>query len=129
MLFEYLVAVARLRVQPHGIRETGAAAALDANAETALLRRNAILFEEFADFQRGTLGQVDLRDVRTCDFCCHGLRLQTSLLATVPSRGAACCAPTIEALATATLRKLSATPFRAPELQRRAFSSSHRWRP
>src|SRR5258708_3103919 len=97
MLFEYLVAVARLRVQPHGIRETGAAAALDATPQTSLLSRNALLFEQFADFQRGTVGQVGLRDVWTCDFCCHGLRLQTSLLATVPSRGAACCAPTAQA--------------------------------
>src|SRR5260370_2331244 len=71
-LFEDFVAVASLRVQPHGIGETGATSALPAHPQAALLERNAILFEQLADFPRGAFGEVDFRDIRACDFCCHG---------------------------------------------------------
>src|SRR5258708_11971209 len=74
--FEDLVAIPRLSVEPHAIREAGAAAALDADAQAALFTRNSILVEQLADFPRGTLGQVDFRDVGTCDFRCHFQLLQ-----------------------------------------------------
>src|SRR5260370_5453908 len=73
---EDLVAVPRLVVEPHGIRQTGAATPLYAYAQAALFGRNAVLFEQLADFLRGTLGEVDLRDVRACYFRCHFQMLQ-----------------------------------------------------
>src|SRR5439155_4341322 len=69
---EDLVAVARVRVQPHGIRETGAAAALHADTQAADMGRHTFLFKKRAYFQRGTLGQVNLRDVWPRHFRCHG---------------------------------------------------------
>src|SRR5882762_487337 len=71
-LFEDFVAVAGLRIQPHGIGEAGTAAALNANAQATNIGRHAVLFEQRADFPRGALGQVDFRDVWACDFSCHG---------------------------------------------------------
>src|SRR5260370_2802736 len=71
-LLENLVAVASLRVQPHGIGEAGTAAALHPYAQAADIGRHAVLFEQRADFPRGAFGQVDFRDVWACDFCCHG---------------------------------------------------------
>ena len=71
MFFEDLVAIPRLRVETHGIRKSGAAATLHANAQAAAFRRNAILLEQFADFPRGTLGQVNPRDIRTDYVSCH----------------------------------------------------------
>src|SRR5437879_30150 len=47
---EDLVAVASLRVQPHGIRETGAAATLYAHAQAADIRRHTFLCKQHADF-------------------------------------------------------------------------------
>ncbi len=76
MFFEDLVAIPRLSVEAHGIRQAGAAAALDADAQAALFRGNSILLEQLADFPRGTLGQMDFRDVGTCDFCWHFQMLQ-----------------------------------------------------
>ncbi len=55
MLLENFVAVASLCVQAHGIGKAGAAAALHSNAQAALLGRDAFLFQEFADFFRGSL--------------------------------------------------------------------------
>jgi hypothetical protein len=71
MFFEDLVAVASLRVESHGVGQAGATAALNADAQAALFGRNTILFEQRADFLRGTLGQVDFRDIRTYDVSSH----------------------------------------------------------
>src|SRR6267143_1057127 len=71
MLFENLVAVACLDVNAHGVREAGAAAALHADAQAANIRRHTFLFEQGADFLRGVLGQVNLRNIWTCDFSSH----------------------------------------------------------
>src|SRR5258708_19704862 len=71
VLFENLIPVARLGVQAHGIRQTGAAAALHTYAQAALVGRNAILPEQLADFPRGALGQVNFRDVRPPYFSRH----------------------------------------------------------
>src|SRR5438552_13540424 len=65
------VAVASLGVQPHGIGEAGAAAALNAHAQAPDIGRHTFLFKQRADFESGALSEVDLRDVWTCDFCCH----------------------------------------------------------
>src|SRR5438876_9470181 len=65
------VAVASLGVQPHGIGEAGAAAALHAHAQAPDIGRHTFLFKQRADFESGALSEVDLRDVWTCDFCCH----------------------------------------------------------
>src|SRR5258708_7471142 len=73
---EDLVAAACLGVKAHGIRETGAATALHAYAQATLFGRNAILFEQLANFLRGALGEVDFRDVWACDFRCHFQLLQ-----------------------------------------------------
>src|SRR5207302_6269746 len=71
VFFEDLVAIPRLSVEAHGIRETGAATALHANAQAAHIGRHTFFFEQRADFLRGTLGQLDLRDVRAYYFSCH----------------------------------------------------------
>src|SRR6266436_6895637 len=68
---EDLVAVAGLGVQPHSIGETGTAATLHADAQAADIGRHTFFFEQHTDFPGGALRKVDLRDVRTCDFCCH----------------------------------------------------------
>src|SRR6266436_2322152 len=126
---ENLVAVAGLRVQPHGIGEAGATAALNANAQAANIGRHTFLCKQCADFQRGPLGEVDFRDVWTCYFCCHDQMLQMPLCFYRAKQerskqrhykgGASNCHRT----------KLSATPFRGPGLRRRVFSSSRRWPP
>src|SRR6266702_1443334 len=89
VLLKNLVAVARLCVKPHGVGQTRAPAALHANAQAAPFGRDAFLFEQRADLPRSALGQVDLRDVRANDICCHALRLRTQVPPAVPSNGAA----------------------------------------
>ena len=59
MFLENFVAVAGLGVEAHGVGKTGAAAALHADAQAALFGRDAVLFEQRADFLRGALGQVN----------------------------------------------------------------------
>src|SRR5580698_10628843 len=53
--FKDFVAVAGLRVQAHGIRQTRATATLHTDAQAALFGRDAFLFKELADFLRGSL--------------------------------------------------------------------------
>src|SRR5947208_16593543 len=45
-LLENFIAVAGLGIEAHGVGEAGATSALNANAETALVRRDAFLGEE-----------------------------------------------------------------------------------
>src|SRR6267154_75141 len=118
-LFEDFVPVAGLGVQPHGIGETGTAAALHAYAQAADIGRHAVLFEQRAYFPRGAFGQVDFRDVWACDFSCHFKCSKDLAVSILPGRASANLAN----------YSLSATLFRAQGLRRRAFSSSRRWRP
>src|SRR5579864_8012264 len=73
---ENFVAVAGLCIEAHGVGQARAAAALYADAQSALFGRNAFLFEEFADLFRGSLAQRDFCDCRIGDFCCHKQMLQ-----------------------------------------------------
>ena len=56
---ENLVAITGLRVETHGVGEAGATAALDTDAQAALIERHTVFFEQGADFLRGALGDAD----------------------------------------------------------------------
>ena len=49
MFFKNFVAVARLGVEAHGVGQTGAAAALHADAQAALVGGDTVFFEQRAD--------------------------------------------------------------------------------
>ena len=98
--FEDFVAIAGLRVQAHRVGQTGAASALHTDSQAALFGRDAFLFEELADFLRGSLAQGDFCDCRIGDFCCHFQMLQGPYkVPALPRTGTACRAPTKKALA------------------------------
>src|SRR5260370_36519983 len=56
-----LVAIARLGIQPHGIRQAGTAAALHTHAQPAGFRRHTFLSEQRNDLLRRMLGEVNRR--------------------------------------------------------------------
>src|SRR5580700_3114145 len=62
--FENFIAVAGLRVEAHSVRQAGAAAALHAYAQAALIEGHAVFFEQRADFFCSAFGQVDFRRIR-----------------------------------------------------------------
>src|ERR1700691_2525856 len=71
VLFKNLVAIASLGVQAHGVGQARAASALNAHTQAALFGRDAIFFEQRADFLGGTLGEMNRGSIRADRFCCH----------------------------------------------------------
>src|SRR5262249_5078310 len=70
-LLENSVAVARLCIQSHGIRQTRTATTLHAYAQPSQFWRNAFLNEQRENFLRGALGDVHLGSCRIGDFGGH----------------------------------------------------------
>src|SRR5580693_9152727 len=59
VFLDHFVAVARLRLQTHRVRQPGAAAALNAHAQPAGFRRHAFLGEQFLNFGCRFFGNVN----------------------------------------------------------------------